>query len=133
MSADTDLFLPYDRLVRIRVLGRTIEVPENNVLLRCFQFVAPTTVPYGKFCWNNECGNSKFYYRLPGDPAEHKARACWFKVVEGMEITVLSAELKFVLREILKAPAEPPFDAATAPTEAEVDDEPPRFRFKDGN
>ncbi len=102
MKADPSLFKPFDRMVTITVLGRPLEVPEKNVLLRCFQFLAPDTVPYGKFCWNNECGNSKFYYRLPGDELERKARACWFEVVEGMEITVLSAELKYVLRSVLK-------------------------------
>jgi hypothetical protein len=106
VKADPSLFKPFSRLVRIHVLGRTVEIPENNTLLRGFQFLCPTTVPYGKFCWNNECGNSKFYYRLPGDPVERKARACWFIPVEGMEITVLSAELKYVLREVLKQPVE---------------------------
>ncbi len=108
MKADPSLFRPFDRLIKITVLGRTVEVPEKNALLRCFQYLAPDTVPYGKFCWNNECGNSKFYYRLPGEDLERKARACWFEPVEGMEITVLSAELKYVLRSVLKQPPDSP-------------------------
>jgi hypothetical protein len=93
---------PWSRLVEIRVLGRPLRVPENNALLRGFRFLCPEAVSRGKFCWNRECGNSKFYYRLPGDPEERKARACHFVVVEGMEITGLSAELRWVLRSVLR-------------------------------
>lgn len=100
--ADDRLFEPYDRFVQIFILGQPAEVPENNTLLRCFQYLCPEGVACGRFCWNHECGNSKFYYRLPGESVENKARACRFRVVEGMQITVLSAELKYALREFLR-------------------------------
>ena len=99
----------FDSLIGIKILGRKALVPENNTLLRCFQYLCPDTVPYGKFCWNNECGNSEFYYRHPGDERERKGRACCHtKITEGMEITVLSVELKYVLRPFLDStPANP--------------------------
>ena len=34
-------FRPYERLVRITILGRTFDVPEKNMLLRCFQYLSP--------------------------------------------------------------------------------------------
>ncbi len=88
-------------MISITVLGRALEVPENNSLLRGIQYLFPDRCHRGRFCWNSECGNSKFYYRLPGDPEERKARACRFIPVEGMVITHLSSELKFVIRDIL--------------------------------
>lgn len=90
-----------DRRIGIRILGRPALVPERTRLLDSFATLCPETVPQGKFCRNQECGNSKFYYRLPGDPQERKARACTFPVVEGMEVTVLSAELRSVLAPFL--------------------------------
>ncbi|MDQ7007074.1 MAG: hypothetical protein Q9Q40_07565 [Acidobacteriota bacterium] len=122
-----DYLNEYDRLIPIWILGRRAEVPANNTLLRCLQYLCPDTVPYGKFCWNNECGNSKFYYRRPGETHDRKGRACCFKkITEGLEITVLSPELKFVLRSFLEqTPVERPV--------AEVRDEPaeiPEIRFR---
>lgn len=116
----------FDKLIKIKILGREALVPENNTLLRCFQYLSPDTVPYGKFCWNNECGNSKFYYRYPGDEQERKGRACCFtKITDGMEITVLSVELKYVLRGFLSST---PSDAS--PVEAGEEEEMPQLRFK---
>jgi hypothetical protein len=54
MTAPSILFRPYDRLVKISILGREFEVPDNP-LLRCFQYLAPETVSYGRFCWNEDC------------------------------------------------------------------------------
>src|ERR1700687_5383218 len=33
------IFRPYERLVQIKVLGKTFEVPEKNTILRCFQYI----------------------------------------------------------------------------------------------
>ncbi len=85
----------------ITILGRRVRVRAAVPLLDALEPLAPERMATGRFCRNHECGNSRFYYRLPGDPQERKARACRFEVVPGMEITVLSAELKFVLRELL--------------------------------
>lgn len=92
----------YERLVPITILGHPAEVPENNPLLRGFAHLCPEGVTGGRFCWKHECASSKFYYRLPGETEERKARACRFIVVPGMEITVLSAELKFALKKFLQ-------------------------------
>ena len=49
-----DIFQPYDRLVEIEILGEKYEVPENNTLLRCFQFLALENISYGDFCWKTQ-------------------------------------------------------------------------------
>src|SRR2546425_13360566 len=48
-------FRPYEKLVEITIFGKRFQVPERNSLLRCFQFISPETVPYGRFCWNQDC------------------------------------------------------------------------------
>ncbi len=95
MSAS--LLDPWEKMIRIKVLGTDLEIPENNTLLRCFQHLYPETVSYGRFCWNDECGNSEFHYRLPSDPQVRVERACRFVPPEGIEIVELSTELKQVL------------------------------------
>ena len=37
----SDLYEPFERLVAITILGRVFRVPENNLLLRQMQYVAP--------------------------------------------------------------------------------------------
>lgn len=93
---------PYERLLEIRVLGRRLALPENNTLLRGFSWLDPERIACGKFCWNGECNNSKLFFRLPGETVERKARACRYPVREGMEITMITPELKWALRHLLE-------------------------------
>ena len=94
--SNNDLFEPYDRLIQIEVLGRRVAVPENNRLLRCFQFLAMRSISYGDFCWNGDCSNCQFWYRDGDEPAaeDKTALACRFKVREGLVITRLNACVK---------------------------------------
>jgi hypothetical protein len=55
MTAPSTLFRPFTGFVKIMILGRESEVPENNSLLRCFQYLAPEDVSFGRFCWNEDC------------------------------------------------------------------------------
>jgi hypothetical protein len=90
---DNDLFEPYDRLIEIEVLGRRLRVPENNHLLRCFQFLSLRTISYGDFCWNGDCVNCQFWYREPEDEPsapERTALSCRFRVREGLSVTRLN-------------------------------------------
>jgi hypothetical protein len=91
-----ELFDPYERLVGIEVLGRSVRVPERNRLLRCFQFLSIDTISYGDFCWNGDCTNCQFWYREEGQPdaPEKTALACRFDVREGMVITKLSPHVR---------------------------------------
>ena len=94
--SDSDLFDPYDRLVPIDVLGRTVEVPERNTLLRCFQFLSLNTISYGDFCWNGDCANCQVWLAEPGRPDEETrpALACRCEARDGMVITRLSPHIK---------------------------------------
>ena len=80
----TDILQPYDRLVEIDVLGKRCSVPENNSLLRCFQFLSPETVSYSDLCWNGTCMDCQVWVK--SGTKEKAALACRTDVKEGMVI-----------------------------------------------
>lgn len=98
MTAPTTLFRPYEKLVKIRLLGREVEVPENNTLLRCLQFLAPESVSYGRFCWNEECQYCRVSYDLGEGTPTRAALACKVIVAEGMRVNEVTTEIKYCLR-----------------------------------
>jgi len=89
---DSDLFEPYEKLITIEVLGRKVDVPENNRLLRCFQFLSLKTISYGDFCWNGDCTNCQVWYHLEGEnvSADKPALSCRLDVAEGMIVTKMN-------------------------------------------
>jgi hypothetical protein len=87
-----DIFEPYDKLVKIRLLGVEREVPENNSILRGLQFLDMETISYGDFCWNGECINCQVWIKN-GDK-EKGVMACRTNVEEGMEIVRVSDGMK---------------------------------------
>ena len=100
MSAPATLFRPFSRLLRITVLNRQFDVPENNLLLRCFQYLAPEAVAYGRFCWNEDCQ----YFRVTFDHGEgtpiRAALSCKLPVQDGMRVKSISTEIRYCLREL---------------------------------
>lgn len=98
------LYHPYEELVEISVMGKAFRVPEKNTCLRAFQYVAPETIPYGRFCWNQECQLCRIGYTLDTGPtaAVHPVLACKILVAPGMKIVELSDELKLTLAPVLK-------------------------------
>jgi hypothetical protein len=99
----SDIFRPYEKLVEITVLGKNFLVPDRNSVLRAFQFISPETVPYGRFCWNQECQYCKVQCQLPDEDTSRAILSCKFLVSEGMNITDVSAELMGCLRSKLDA------------------------------
>ena len=99
---DEDLFEPYQKLVEIEILGQRVEVPENNKLLRCFQYLSIETISFGDFCWNGECNNCQIWYRVKenGEVKERTTLSCRTKVTEGIVITKVSSHI--LLKEINK-------------------------------
>lgn len=89
---DTDLFEPFEKLIEIKILDQAVEVPENNTLLRCFQYLSMETVSMGDFCWNGECANCQVW--LEGAGNEKPVLACRTKVKEGMKIVRMSKEIE---------------------------------------
>jgi hypothetical protein len=95
-------FRPYEKLVPIKIMGKEFQVPEKNSLLRCFQFISPETIPYGRFCWNQDCQYCRVECKLPDDDETREMISCKFMVMAGMEIKKVSPELKGCLRGVLK-------------------------------
>ena len=91
-----DLLDPYEKLVAIEVLGKRVEVPEKNRLLRCFQFLSLKTISYGDFCWNGECTNCQIWYHTGGESVDNDkpGLACRMEVIEGMTISSMSPFIK---------------------------------------
>jgi hypothetical protein len=87
-----DIFEPFEKLIEIEILGEKREVPENNSLLRCFQFLSLETISYGDFCWNGDCLNCQVWIKN-GDK-EKGVLACRTKVEVGMKIVRLHDEIK---------------------------------------
>jgi len=94
--SESDLYDPYEKLVAIEVLGRRVEVPEKNRLLRCFQFLSMGTISYGDFCWNGDCTNCQFWYHDDGQAGDDDktALSCRFDVREGLVITRLNSHVE---------------------------------------
>src|ERR1700691_1310190 len=117
----SEVFRPYERLVEITIQGKTFLVPERNSLLRAFQFISPETIPYGRFCWNQECQYCRVNCQLSDDDRARPILSCKFIVSEGMAITELSPELVGCLRTKLgivaagpRVEEDPPGPAAPA-------------------
>jgi hypothetical protein len=100
MTAPSTLFRPFHKLITIRLLGREVQVPENNPLLRCLQYLAPEGISYGRFCWNEDCQ----YCRVTCDRGEgskpRAALACKLIMEEGMRVTEVTTEIRYCLRDL---------------------------------
>jgi NADH dehydrogenase/NADH:ubiquinone oxidoreductase subunit G len=88
----TDIFEPFEKLIEIEICGERRAVPENNTLLRCFQFLSLETVSLGDFCWNGDCLNCRVW--IENGTKEKALIACRAKAEEGMKIVRLSEEIE---------------------------------------
>lgn len=99
---DQSLYEPFTRLVEITIEGKTFQVPENNSILRCVQYIVDEDVVPGRFCWNNECGNCEFEYHTAGESNHQRVRGCQTLVEEKMILSELTPDLRYWLRDKLK-------------------------------
>jgi hypothetical protein len=97
MTAPTTLFRPFTRLVKITILDREFEVPENNPLLRCFQYLAPEEISYGRFCWNEDCQYCRVTFDTGDGSTARAALACKLMVQDGMRISTVDSEIRYCL------------------------------------
>ena len=109
----SDLYEPWKKLVRVVVLGRVFEVPENNILLRQLQYVAED-IGMGRYCWNAECRYCEIQFERPGDTGEYPGLACRLRGTDGMKLTKVASEIRYNMSEAL----------ASAPREDEADEAP---------
>ncbi len=92
------LFESFEKLVEIKICSMPASVPENNKLLRCFQYIKMDTVSLGDYCWNGDCTNCQIWYRAENGEVK-SALACKMYVRPGLDITAVSANLRFDLTE----------------------------------
>ena len=100
MSTPGPLFRPYERMVKIQIKGKEFTVPDGNMLLRVFQFLAPETIPYGRFCWNEDCQYCRVTYDHGESTPAHVALSCKLMVKGGMRVTDFAQEIKYCLRTL---------------------------------
>lgn len=86
-----DIFEPFEKLIKIEICGKEYEVPENNQLLRCFQFLNVESISMGDFCWNGDCANCQVW--LETENGEKPALSCRTKVSEKMRIVRIAEEI----------------------------------------
>jgi hypothetical protein len=101
----SDFYKAYEKLIPIVVLGKRFEVPENNLLLRQMQFVAPD-IGFGKYCWNAECRYCEISYRLRPEGPEVNGLACAVSGQPGLRVTKAALEIRYNMADALAgAPA----------------------------
>src|SRR5262245_21760462 len=99
----SDFYQPFEKLIPIVVMGKRLEVPENNLLLRQLQYVWPE-IGMGRYCWNGECRYCEISYQVePGGPMVAGGLACLIKARPGLRVTKLAFELKYNLGDALAA------------------------------
>lgn len=99
-TAPGPLYKPFEKLVKIEVKGKVFEVPEGNMLLRAFQYLAPENVAMGRFCWNEDCQYCRVSYDMGEGTANHQALSCKLLVKDGMRVTEIADEIRYCLREL---------------------------------
>lgn len=92
MSND-EIFEPYEKLLAITIEGRVEHVPENNSLLRCFQFLDIEGISDAELCWNGDCLDCQVWIKH-GD-TKKPVIACRTTVREGMEVTRLNEAINY--------------------------------------
>jgi NADH dehydrogenase/NADH:ubiquinone oxidoreductase subunit G len=92
---DSEVYGCYERLLRVRVLGKHFEMPENNTILRGLQFAVPEMIPLGRFCWNGDCRTCMVTVRNGGE--DSLALACQMDVCDGMFVSSVSPEIQRLL------------------------------------
>lgn len=93
MPYHPEIFAPYKRLIEIEILGRKYQVPENNSILRCLQYLEMDAISHADLCWNGECLNCQVSIENGGK--EKAVIACRTDAAEGMKIRKISKDIPF--------------------------------------
>lgn len=107
MSTDrfnVPLYRPFEKLISITVKGQPFQIPENQILLRAFQYLCPETIPFGRYCWNEECQYCRVIVRKPGSEKISQALSCKLMAEEGLEVVELAPELQWNLSQLFQSP-----------------------------
>src|SRR5947199_10516556 len=100
MSNPGTLYRPFDELITIRILGKEVQVPAGNMLLRAMQYLSPENVAMGRFCWNEECQYCRVSYKATKDSAPRKALSCRLMVECGMEVVEAATDSRHCMPDL---------------------------------
>lgn len=98
---EDDILDQYEKLVPLYIGEVECLVPENNTLLRCFQYLRLYPISMGGFCWNADCHTCEVVVRDGSEP-ERKVLSCQTTVVPGMKVLEMTDKLKFCLRDLCR-------------------------------
>lgn len=98
---ELEIFQPFERMVTVKILGERYEVPENNSVLRCLQYLDMENISNAELCWNGECLNCQAVVNLNGK--RRTVMACREIVAEGIEVVDLNAALSFKAERVRRA------------------------------
>jgi NADH dehydrogenase/NADH:ubiquinone oxidoreductase subunit G len=87
----SDVLTHYERLIEIEICGQKKQVPENNTILRCLQYLDTELISYADLCWNGECINCQVW--IQNGDMEKMLMACNTKATEGMKIIKLAENI----------------------------------------
>ena len=93
METHPEMFAPFERLIEVEILGRGRQVPENNSILRCFQFLQMDEISNADLCWNGDCLNCQVWIEKNGK--EKAVISCRTTMTEGMKIVRISRDVPF--------------------------------------
>jgi predicted molibdopterin-dependent oxidoreductase YjgC len=88
-----EIFNEYERLVQITIEGRGFDVPENNSILRCLQYLDMDGVSLAELCWNGDCLDCRVTVKT--ESGEKRVLACRADIEAGMTITEISPQICF--------------------------------------
>lgn len=87
------LFEPQTKLINIKVLGLDRQVPENDSILRCLQYLNMEAVSESELCWNGDCLDCKVW--ITDGEKEKAVISCRTNAGPGMEIIRISDKINF--------------------------------------
>jgi hypothetical protein len=88
---------PWSRKVEIRIGGTSHLVPENQDVIRIFQYLGLVgTLGFfaGHYCWNATCNNCIFTFRDPATGKPVTQRACQTRIFDGLEVLALPKDVR---------------------------------------
>ena len=88
-----EIFDSHVGLITINILGRDCEVPANDSILRCLQFLSLESVSESELCWNGDCLDCQVWIKQ-GDK-EKSVLACRTNAEPGIEIVRISEKIRF--------------------------------------
>ena len=91
MPGDISLLEPFDRLIRVSIDGRSLELPSSNTILRILQYLDVDLYPC-RLCWNGDCENCIVTWIDATTGQEVSDKSCITELVDGMRITKLPDE-----------------------------------------